>query len=80
MVSIMQRCGFTAEEVAFIGDDIIDMEIFGMCKVSVTIEDAPKYVQEKANIVLNSKGGYGAFREFVDMILHKIIKIESKTS
>lgn len=65
---IMKRYGVVAEEVAFIGDDIPDMEVFGLCGVSVTVGDAPDYVKAKADLVLESMGGHGAFRELVDTI------------
>ena len=68
---IMERCGVVAEEVAFIGDDIPDMEVFGLCGVSVTVGDAPDYVKARADLVLESMGGHGAFRELVDEILEK---------
>lgn len=68
---IMERCGVVAEEVAFIGDDIPDMEVFGLCGVSVTVADAPEYVKARADLVLECKGGLGAFRELVDEILEK---------
>lgn len=68
---IMERCGAVTEEVAFIGDDIPDMEVFDLCGVSVTVEDAPDYVKARADLVLESKGGHGAFRELVDEILEK---------
>ena len=66
---IIERCGVSAEEVAFIGDDIPDMEVFGLCGVSVTVGDAPDYVKAKADLVLECQGGQGAFRELVDVIL-----------
>ena len=71
LMGLMKRCGVTAEEVAFIGDDVPDMEVFGMCGVSVTVEDALEYVKDRANFVLNNCGGRGAFREFVDAMLEK---------
>lgn len=68
MAGIMERCGVTAEQVVFIGDDVPDMKVFGMCGVSVTVRDAPKYVKDKASLVLKSCGGRGVFRELVDII------------
>lgn len=73
LCGIMERCGVVAEEVAFIGDDIPDMEVFGLCGVSVTVADAPEYVKARADLVLKCGGGQGAFREMVD-ILFNIIK------
>ena len=66
---IIERCGVSAEEVAFIGDDIPDMEVFALCGVSVTVGDAPDYVKAKADLVLECQGGQGAFRELLDVIL-----------
>ena len=71
LVEIMKRCGVTAEEVVFIGDDVPDMEVFELCGVSVTVGDAPEYVKDRANFVLNSYGGRGAFRELVNAMLEK---------
>lgn len=68
---IMERCGVAAEEVAFIGDDIPDMEVFGLCGLAVTVGDAPDYVKARADLVLECGGGLGAFRELVDVILQR---------
>ena len=65
---IIERCGVSAEEVAFIGDDIPDMEVFGLCGCR-DCGDAPDYVRAKADLVLECQGGQGAFRELVDVIL-----------
>ena len=73
LAGIMERCGVVAEEIAFLGDDIPDMDVFEQCGVSVTVADAPEYVKSKADIVLNSFGGHGAFREMSDFI--KLIRI-----
>lgn len=66
---IMKRCGVQPEEVAFIGDDVPDIEVFGICGVSITVGDAPNYVKSKADLVLVSNGGQGAFREIIDHIV-----------
>ena len=69
MAGIMDRCGVTAKEVVFIGDDIPDMEVFEQCGVSTTVSDAPDYVKYKADIVLYNKGGQGVFRELADKLV-----------
>ena len=71
LCGIMERCGVVAEEVAFIGDDIPDMEVFDLCGLSVTVGDAPDYMKARADLVLECEGGMGAFREMVDRILEK---------
>ena len=69
LARIMARCGVTRKEVAFIGDDLPDLAVFGQCSISVSISEAQENVKSNADIILKNKGGYGAFREFVDMIL-----------
>ncbi len=71
LAGIMELCGVTAEEVVFIGDDMPDMEVFEFCGVSVTVGDAPEYVKNRADFVMKSCGGRGAFRELVDAVLEK---------
>lgn len=72
LLDIMARCGVIAGETVFIGDDIPDMNVFGFCGVSVTVNDAPDYVKTKADLVLEGMGGQGAFRELVDIVLGKM--------
>ena len=69
LTEIMERCGVTADKLAYIGDDVSDMEVFEYCGVSVTVRDAPECVKYNADLVLVNDGGQGAFREVVDYIL-----------
>ena len=69
LTRIMERCGVNTNEVAFIGDDIPDMEVFDKYIVSITLVDSPKYVKDKADIIIDTHGGCGAFRELVDYII-----------
>ena len=70
LAKIMKQYGVTSKEVAFIGDDIPDVKAFCLCSVSITVKDAPKYVREKADIVIQKDGGCGAFRDVVDLIIN----------
>jgi len=54
------------EDIAYIGDDINDLEIMGAVGVSACPSDAHKKVLAIANIKLQNKGGEGAVREFID--------------
>ena len=78
-----EEFGFTDEQVAYIGDDIIDLSILVRCGLSATPNDARDYMKESVDIVTNSKGGEGVLRDIADYILEsqglleKIIK-ESK--
>ena len=54
------------EDIAYIGDDINDLEIMGAVGISACPADAHKKILEIADIKLQNKGGEGAVREFID--------------
>lgn len=56
------------EEVAYIGDDINDLECMQYVGFTACPADAVKEVRDKCDFVSNFKGGYGAVREFCDII------------
>ena len=56
-------------EVAFIGDDIIDIPVLEAVGLSATPSNAPEYVKKHAGWVLEKHGGEGVFREFVEKYL-----------
>lgn len=58
--------GIGFNEVAYIGDDINDIEIMRIAGVSACPKDAVKEVKEIADIILKHKGGKGCVREFID--------------
>jgi len=57
------------EQIAYIGDDIIDLSILTRCGLSATPNDARIYMKENVDIVTDSKGGEGVFRDIADYIL-----------
>ena len=59
----------TDEQVVYIGDDIIDLSILVRCGLSATPNDARVYVKENVDIITDTKGGEGVFRDIADYIL-----------
>jgi len=59
------------ENILYIGDDIIDLTVLTRCGISVTPNDARNYIKENVDIITNSKGGEGVFRDIADYILEK---------
>jgi len=56
-------------EVAYIGDDINDIDVLKEVGFSALTSNSPIKKQIKVDYITNRKGGDGAFREFVDLIL-----------
>lgn len=59
----------TYENIAYIGDDVNDLDILACAGLSACPADAVDDVLSIANYVCRKKGGQGAFRELVDLIL-----------
>ena len=53
-------------QIAYLGDDLNDMELLKEVGISACPSSAPKYVQAICQIVLEKRGGEGAFREFIE--------------
>jgi 3-deoxy-D-manno-octulosonate 8-phosphate phosphatase (KDO 8-P phosphatase) len=68
---IKQEYKLKDEEIAYIGDDIIDLSILCRCGLSATPQDAREYIKNEVDYVTVSKGGEGVFRDVSDMILEE---------
>lgn len=66
---LCSQLGITMEDVAFIGDDLNDMQLLKLVGWAGVPSSAPVYVQKLSNVRLEKKGGEGVFREFVEEIL-----------
>ena len=58
-------------EVAYIGDDINDIEILKAVGFSALTSNSPIKEKIRVDYITTRKGGDGAFREFVDFILEE---------
>ena len=66
------------KQVAFVGNDVNDLECMQLAGVSVAVADAYPEVKELANLTLKTKGGAGAAREFCDLIISASSRKENK--
>ena len=58
-----------ASRVAYIGDDVGDLPLLARVGYSVAVADAVDAVRNAASFVTAAKGGRGAVREVIDMLL-----------
>ena len=66
---LCEEKGISLDEVAYLGDDIIDIPVLEAVGLSATPAGVPDYVQSHAMWALTKKGGEGVFREFVEKYL-----------
>jgi len=67
--ALMAKRGLAAHQVAYIGDDVNDLEAMAEVGLVACPADARPAVQAVAQFVCKTKGGDGCLREFVDYLL-----------
>lgn len=67
--SLIKKYDMQDEEVAYMGDDIVDLDIFKRAGFAVTVADADPAVKAHVDLITKAEGGRGAVREFINLIL-----------
>ena len=66
---IIAEAGVSAEECAFVGDDVADIPPMRRVGLAVAVADAVAETKLAAHYVTDLKGGRGAVREVCELIL-----------
>lgn len=66
---ILEATGLNWAEVCFVGDDVVDLCLLKRAGVSVAVANGIAEVKAMAHYVTEARGGHGAVREVVTMIL-----------
>ena len=61
--------GLTAGEIAYLGDDLNDLECIRYCGISGCPRNAVKEIRETVDYVCEHPGGDGAVREFIEKLV-----------
>lgn len=67
--SLCEELHISLKDVAFIGDDLGDINLLKQVGFAGVPASAPDYVKVLGNVPLSKKGGEGVFREFVEKII-----------
>lgn len=62
-------CGVPLDEVAYVGDDLVDLPALRLAGLAVAPADAERVVRESVHLVTEAPGGRGAVREVIDAVL-----------
>ena len=65
---ICEKYKISLKEVAYIGDDINDLECMKICGISACPNDAAEEVLDSVDYICKKNGGEGAVREFINFI------------
>jgi 3-deoxy-D-manno-octulosonate 8-phosphate phosphatase (KDO 8-P phosphatase) len=66
---IMQKEGVALDEIAYVGDDVIDLPVMRQCGLAVAVANAREQVKAEAHYVTPHRGGDGAGRDAIEFIL-----------
>jgi 3-deoxy-D-manno-octulosonate 8-phosphate phosphatase (KDO 8-P phosphatase) len=66
----------SVEEVAYVGDDIIDLPVMRRCGLAVAVPNARTEVRQEAHFVTEHRGGDGAARDAIEFILRAQGKLD----
>jgi 3-deoxy-D-manno-octulosonate 8-phosphate phosphatase (KDO 8-P phosphatase) len=66
---LLKELNLKDHECLYIGDDVVDIPILRRAGIAVTVADAPGYMDEYCDFRTTRKGGEGAVREVIEMLL-----------
>lgn len=74
---IMGKLSLSPEQIAYVGDDVIDLPVMMRVGFAVAVADANSAVKACADWCTNLNGGFGAVREVCDLIMQAQDNYES---
>jgi 3-deoxy-D-manno-octulosonate 8-phosphate phosphatase (KDO 8-P phosphatase) len=69
LLELSRQVGIEPGEMAYMGDDVVDLPAMALCGMSIAPGDAVDMVRERADVVTSTRGGHGAVREASEIIL-----------
>lgn len=74
---VLAKVHLTAEQVAYVGDDLLDVPVMRRAGFAVAVSDANSTVKQYADWCTETPGGLGAVREVCDLIMQSQGTFES---
>ncbi len=69
MNEIVAKAGITLDELAYVGDDIVDLPILRICGLAIAAANAREQVKAACHYTTPHPGGHGAGRDAIEFIL-----------
>jgi 3-deoxy-D-manno-octulosonate 8-phosphate phosphatase (KDO 8-P phosphatase) len=66
---ILRKEALTAEQVSYVGDDIIDLPVMRLCGLAIGVKNSREQVLQESHYVTPHEGGKGAVRDAIEYIL-----------
>ncbi len=66
---LLSKLNLDAQQTAFVGDDIVDLQIMSRCGLAIAVANAHTFVKQHAHWETSARGGQGAVREVCELLL-----------
>ncbi len=66
---LLAATGVAAEEVAYVGDDVMDLPVMRRVGLAVAVQDAHALVKKHSHWITPNRGGRGAGRDVCELIM-----------
>lgn len=77
LCQILAKNKLNADEIAYIGDDLGDLEVIKTVGLAAAVADAHPEIKRQSHFICRASGGKGAVREFIEFILEAQNKWET---
>ncbi len=69
LFELMKESNYTLDELAYVGDDVVDLPVMIRVALPICVQDAHYLVKKHAKFICKNNGGCGAVREVCEKIL-----------
>jgi len=66
---LLASMNLAPEQIAYMGDDLVDLPVLRRCGLAISVPDAPDAVKARCHYVTRTGAGHGAAREACELIL-----------
>ncbi len=77
LIDYLKEVEVDCKDIAYIGDDINDLECMKICGIVGCPADAVDEVKAVSDFISTKNGGYGAVREFIDWLMSDYMLFDS---
>jgi 3-deoxy-D-manno-octulosonate 8-phosphate phosphatase (KDO 8-P phosphatase) len=74
---ILKKENLRADQVAYVGDDVIDLPIMRNCGLAIAVRNGREEVKDESHYITDHEGGKGAVRDAVEFVLRSQGKLEA---
>ncbi len=72
LLDLAERTGIEPANMAYMGDDVVDLPPMALCGLTFAPADAVDMVRARADVITTLPGGRGAAREAIEVLLMRL--------